>query len=271
MLRRELMQRIDLLVAAHENAVFTTDEFATQIGYFLTAENLSEVLGRLPQKLVATVKDGIGRFYSEITDSEFLRPERSPFESVDIFDRYYRNVAEMLLESNSNKRRGILSVACLPSFEVEWAVRLLGSEKNGYSLALNVAETKIWNSSHTPQIVVKRADAAIPAEHASLVIHAWQSMLLRVRHCPTGSAGLDGVTYHFGCHGPGAGWMAGKTWSPDEISAPGKLVALSQLLYQYVEASEQLRGEMLSKIRDAALWFKGISNSSTQIDAKPTS
>jgi hypothetical protein len=65
---------------------------------------------------------------------------------------------------------------------------------------------------------------------------------------------MDGETYHFACGANNVGWMAGKTWSPDPDTAPGRLVALCHLLYDYVELGE-IQSDLLQKFHDAAEWF----------------
>ena len=189
--------------------------------------------------------------------NECLRPEDSPIVGMN-FDEYYRKVAAALLEPDVPTRRGLLSVICLPSFEVEWAARLLGSEKKGYALARSIAETQIWSRATVP-VAVRRVEVPLAEELGVLLCEVWRKMLLRVRHPEHSGIGKDGVTYHFAAWAPGVGFMAGNTWSPGSQTAPGKLVALSQLLYQYVENTDTGRRELIGEILQAAAWFRGLA------------
>lgn len=259
MLSTEIADRLDRLLAAREIGIFTNDEFATRLGSLLTSENLGAVLARLPPDIVVAVKEGIAQDDRRAADVESLCPETSPFDCVDVFGNYYRNVASALLEPGKHNRRGLLSVVCLPSFEVEWAIRLLGSEKEGFSITRSVAETMIWSRQGLTPVAVMQVESPLPAELAASVCEAWRNMLRLVRYPQSSAAGLDGVTYHFACFEPGMGWMAGTTWSPEDRTAPGRLVALSQLLFQYVEQGAKERSRLAVEIRQAADWLRGFA------------
>lgn len=248
--------RLERLLAGREKGLFSDDEFADHLGNLITADNLAELLERLPPNLLPIVKRGIAFDNQRAVDTEYLQPEKSPFDWMPLFGSYYQNVAALLFESDTPQRRGLLSIVCLPSFEVEWALRLLGSDRAGYSLALSIAEKQIWSSQAGTPVQVRRIEARLTAELAVSICAAWRKMLLRTRHATSGMIGLDGVTYHFACHGAGVGWMAGKTWSPDSQTAPGRLVALSHLLYRYVEVSEEERTGLARDVQDAADWFQ---------------
>jgi hypothetical protein len=259
MLSPKIEGRLNRLLAMRDKGVFTDEEFAARLGDLLTTDNIGTLLERCPPDLIGVVKKAIALDNRRAADNECLQPEASPLDWLDIFDRYYRNVAELLLEPGKPRRQGLISVVCLPSFEVEWALRLIGSEEKGYSLALSVAEAQIWPSRGTSPIAVKRRESPLAADLAVAVCEAWRKMLLRVRHPERGTGHLDGVTYHFACHGPGFNWMAGKTWSPEPQTAPGKLVALGHLLYQYVERDEPERSVLANEIRQAADWFRDLA------------
>ena len=53
--------------------------------------------------------------------------------------------------------------------------------------------------------------------------------------------------------------LAGKTWSPDSATTPGRLVALSHQLRGYVRAVEAERAALLSQIRDTLFWFESLA------------
>lgn len=59
-------------------------------------------------------------------------------------------------------------------------------------------------------------------------------MLLGTRYADDDILGMDGVTYHFSMD-LGRETMAGKTWSPDPESKPGKLVKISDLMVDFAK------------------------------------
>jgi hypothetical protein len=262
MLSPEISRRLGRLVASHKTGLFTDEEFAIQLGglgSFVTTENINTLLSQLPVELHGTVKRGISLDNQQAADDECLRPEDSPLDPLCNFGEYYRKVTETLLESDESERRSILSVICLPSFQVEWAVRLLGSERSGYLLSLSVAETQIWCHSATTPVAVNCLEVPLSRELAALMGVVWRKMLLCVRHPQSCRLGKDGVTYHFACHDLGVGFMAGKTWSPNRQTAPGRLVAFSHLLYRYVEQDEAERTRLADEIQQAAEWFRRLA------------
>lgn len=258
MLSPEIANRLDRLLAFHTEGIFTEDEFAEHLGHLVTADNAGAVVERLPAQLLAAVKRGVRLDNERAAGNESLHPEDSPLDSA-IFGKYYRKVAEALLEPDVPKRRAVISVVCLPSFDAEWALRLLGAEKRGYTLALSMAERQIWSSQLTESVGVKRMEIALTAEWGALLSEVWRKMLLRVRHPESNGCGLDGVTYHFACRGAEVGFMAGKTWSPRSETAPGKLVALCHLLFRYVVENDMERRKLVGEIDQAAAWFKILS------------
>jgi hypothetical protein len=259
MLNPEIARRVDRLLAAYAKGVFTEDELAENLGLLVTADNLSALADRLSPELLVALKRGIDHDNRRVADNECLHPPASPFDWVTVSGEYYRNIAAALLEPDAPKRRGLLSVVCLPSFEAEWALRLLGADNKGYALALSVAEKQIWSSRTTAPVAVKQMEVPLTAELGALLCEVWRKMLLRVRHSQSVGIGLDGVTYHFACHGPGVGLMAGETWSPDSQTAPGKLVALSHLLYRYVEETDAGRSGLIGEIQQAVDWFRVLA------------
>jgi hypothetical protein len=52
--------------------------------------------------------------------------------------------------------------------------------------------------------------------------------------------------------------MSGKVWSPDPHTAPGHLVTLSHLLYQFVELGGADKPELLDEIDQTMEFFKRL-------------
>jgi hypothetical protein len=257
MLSREIERRLERLLAVHQQGIITEDELASQLGTLASGGSIDSLLERLPTDLVGIAKRGIALDNQEAADHEFLRPEASPFDAIAKSDHYYRHVAAALLEPGDDEHPVLLSVVCLPSFDPEWALRLLDKE-SGYSLILNRAETQIYGSLWDPQpaaVAIRREQAILSQALAAELRVAWRKMLRRVRHAERAVFGADGETYHFTCWERGMGCMAGRTWSPEPETAPGRLVALSHLLSRYVVADDEQRTGLSDEIRQSVEWF----------------
>jgi hypothetical protein len=258
MLNPEIARRVDRLIKAQKIGVFSATEFGSRLGELVTADNLGEVLERIPPDLLEAFKESIVQDNKRVADDECLYPEESPFHQPPHIAQYYLKVGALLLENEKINRGVILSVTCMPSFEVEWALRLVESRKGNYSLLLATANEKIWQKAGTSPIPVLSSKAILLPELAELVCEVWRKMLQRTRHPSIGRFGLDGVSYHFFYHGPGVGRMAGRTWSPEGQTGPGKLVALSEMLRRYVLSGKKERPAIEQELRPALEWFREL-------------
>jgi hypothetical protein len=255
-MREDSQRRLDQLLSAYKNGIFNEAELATQFGYLAETADIGDLLNRTPSELHDGIKAGIAAGNRQAADDERLLPEDSPFDQTDEpFGSYYRNVANILLAGQQFKRYSLASVVCLPSFEVEWAIVLFGSRDDEYCLSLTVADAKIWSSQAPSSVTANRRETLFPFDLAKKVCEVWQWMLRRVRHSECGSVGLDGVNYHFASYGR-FGQMAGKVWSPDPDTLPGRLVRLSHLLYRYVELGTSDSTDLLSEISQMIDSFK---------------
>jgi hypothetical protein len=77
---------------------------------------------------------------------------------------------------------------------------------------------------------------------------------------------LDGENYHFALSDPETGQMAGRTWSPDEGSGPGKLVALACGLRQYVLAREAEQESIVRQVRQQLVELGPLAEAGTTAD-----
>jgi hypothetical protein len=238
-------------VLAHRDKGYITDvEFAAKLGNILSAEEVASTLACLPADLSVEIKRQVIRCTS---DNERLQPEDSPFDRR--FGDYYRDVSSMCEKRDSDERI-LLSVFCLPSFQAEWGLQLSRSKKSEYALTLTVAKAPIRS---TKAVGASQRNAPLSSEVAELVHRAWQVMLSHVRYPAIPRFGLDGVNYHFSCCGPIGGRMAGRTWSPDAHTAPGRLVRLSQLLFRYTDEELTEGTSLVDEIHQAASWFQEMS------------
>jgi hypothetical protein len=256
MLSPRVKSQLDRLLTAQQQGMFTAAEFGMQAGILVSAENIGEVLEYVPQALHDPLKEGIAYDNQRAADEEILHPEKSPFHLPPVINQYYLDVGRLLLESVKPKRgKWRLSVVCLPSFEEEWAIQLFESRQSIYKMVLAVAERKIWGTWNASPSAIRCSETDLPGELAQGICETWNKMLSRVRHPRTPRLGLDGVRYHFAL-----GQKAGQTWSPDDNTAPGRLVNLCHLLYEFVEGVVGgQQQELLEKIQVAIAWFRELN------------
>jgi hypothetical protein len=183
---------------------------------------------------------------------------------------YKLMIAESLLESTKREVQSVApvweqeetaSLLCLPSFEPEWALSVVGDRKARFWVVVAEAEKNIWYSmavseemSNSPY--VKTHWTEVTAELGAAVCDTWNGALCQTHYAQEPFCGCDGVTYHFAYVRKGKqSEMAGQTWSPDENTVPGKLVALSYALKEYAEdvANQDV---FRNVIKDHLEWFR---------------
>ena len=201
-----------------------------------------------------------------------LEPEDSPFspphgESLKMYEVL---VARALLEraelesrlvATGRKDKEIASLVCLPSSRPEWALWVVGTRETGFSLLLNEYEVSIWlllrsGQGPLPTQVVKR-QRPMAKDLAAKICEIWKKALSQTRYPeqPRGF-GLDGESYHFGYWKVRAHPMAGRTWSPEETTVPGKLVALGRVLKDYVQDTAESDQQIIGRIAKHIAWFE---------------
>ena len=242
---------VEQLVEFETRGIQGFETSARFLGEIVTPENYDAVAQIVPATWKERLDECIAAHSRQVLDNECLEPEDSPFDLGEMLIKYYRDVAAALFVSPSQPSSHYrLSAICLPSFDVEWAVRLLWPKRNDPSLVLTIAERKIWltESAENTPVTVHRAPLA--TDIARQLEEIWDRMLCRTRFPERSGMGLDGVTYHFSNVA-----MAGKKWSPGPEIAPGRLVALSHRLRDYCEAEEKRRPVFLAEIDNLATGF----------------
>jgi hypothetical protein len=205
--------------------------------------------------------------------SPYLEPEESPFSSPRMagLRAYEVKVATSLLGAAeceteslavSWQREETASLVCLPAFAPEWALWLVGARKAGFWVLLIEADKNIWYSTrndsgmlHSPS-VTKRHNK-LPMELGTAICDIWSRVLSQTRYSKESQiAACDGIEYHFAYSRRSIGSMAGKAWSPGETTAPGKLVALSNNLREYVQDGEHPNLQIVRRIEDQIAGLK---------------
>jgi len=196
-----------------------------------------------------------------------LEPENSPFEARGEWRicAYEVAVARALLEPMQFECRGnhcdeIACIACLPSFQPEWAVWVAGNRKTGFSVLLNEAEANIWYSAQLadegppPASKVKLYTCPLPSDRAIAICDIWKGILSQIKHPEKPRLGCDGVYYHFSYWRPPSSSLAGKIWLPGKKTVPGRLAALGHALGSYAQ-DEPNRDVFMTVIEDHLAWF----------------
>jgi len=168
--------------------------------------------------------------------SNFLLPEESPFATGPVIARYYQRVALALLPEH--RTHTLVVALCLPSFDSEWAVRLHGTHRRGYTITVSWVGTQLWGTEDTSRMpsVIRQA-VEVTSDFANGMVEAFAKMLRTVANMNRSPIGLDGVSYHFVGRHPEYGLLCGRTWSPDPSTTVGQFVAAIDKLRKYVCAN----------------------------------
>ena len=158
------------------------------------------------------------------------------------------------------------SLVCVPTFEPEWALLVVGERKAAFWVLFVEAQKSLWYSTNNwysakgdpeipspPPVEIHRNE--LNPSLAGAVCDIWSRVLLQTRYPQEPLDGCDGVTYHFAYSGKGKLAMAGKTWSPEEETVPGKLVGLSHALRDYAKDAAN-QDVFLTVIEDHLEWFQ---------------
>jgi len=199
-----------------------------------------------------------------------LEPEDSPFAPGPIGIKYYevfvaRNLLKPIeFEARSvacgERRKEIASLVCLPSFDPEWALWVVGERETAFSVLLTEAEHSIWLSLHGPEVLavvpVTKRQRELATDLGGAICDIWRTVLSQTRY-PHGepTLGVDGTNYHFAYRRVRLS-MTGKVWSPQGMTVPARLAALGRVLKDYVQDSAQSDLSIVQKIEEHIDWFR---------------
>ncbi len=250
MLSPTVLRELTRLLESDQQGDICEQECRGHLGRLVTEENAKEVLEAPAVEAIPWLEEAIKE---AAVDAECLCPEESPFQERPIRAAYHLRVADVLLAPSAGRSRAYKTqVVCLPAFDVEWAVRVCGSAKIGFTAILTKPDKQIWCHPEPQAVQVRTTQRPLDTSLAESLFAIWRRVLFRTRHPSQSRGGRDGVSYHFVYSGAWSVDLAGWTWSPPSGTIPGKLVALSHVLRDFLEASEeveeQLRGELNSWI-----------------------
>jgi hypothetical protein len=199
---------------------------------------------------------------------DHLEPEAGNLNTPDYAWDYSKRLRDVLLKDAASYH--LARMVCLPSFETEWVVTVVREDgkdlddPHTYFVEYVGAESKLFRSKDSDDIKVKKARAGLDPDTAEFLNTTWRRLLRRTRYPKDPGLGLgtDGVSYHFsryvplidrGRNDPHAGWEQGQTWSPDEDSLCGELVAIGEGLKAFALARPEDRQKLGSVIRDRTI------------------
>lgn len=194
---------------------------------------------------------------------DHLEPEEGTLNQPEWRWDYARKLREVLLKDAGNYH--LARMICLPSFEPEWVVTVVREEPKDidgphtYYVECVIAGRKLFRRKDSRGVDVKKARAPLDGETAESLNQVWRRMLRTTRYPKEPRLGADGTNYHFsrflplfdrGRPDPLGGWEQGKTWSPDEESPCGGIVAIGEQLKAYAQARPEDRDMIRREIRD---------------------
>lgn len=241
MLTPRLRKQLDEMNCYFQDGVLVPDEIAClRLASLVTPENARDVLDALPPGAVAGLREGLLALAERRAARDHLYPE-GPCHAESEPGTQRASLSEFLLRP-LEQRRSIAHVVVLPSFEPQWAIRLMGPEQHRrnpepnsrYSVVLTQAQHEI-HGGHDPlttpiELVERRAEDRL-GDHLQAI---WDRALSGVRYPHRASLGHDGEFYHFGY-----GSMGGNTWSPQPGTIPGMLVEVTYDLRRWIRAADQ--------------------------------
>jgi hypothetical protein len=205
-----------------------------------------------------------------------LQPSEGFFSWVGPPDAYHLAVRKALIGEHPYRS---CELVVLPSFHAEWVVYIVRAdlvrpEQSPATIVFKRFKVPLWNEMMTAicdprsvklctvtpaaeeaalaRIVSKldRAAASLTTETFALLESVWWTMLGRARYPTQEMMGLDGTQY-FAAHWKAQeGFRSGETWSPDESSLSGGLVALAEQMATYAQSpSRQGELDLASKAR----------------------
>ena len=190
---------------------------------------------------------------------EHLEPETSQFEGPG---RHDYDAALIATFKDAYSKDSVLRAIVSPSFFSDSAIALKKRRSN-YILHGLTSKKSVWYSAHEDEegtkfepVDITECEQSIDTSLGQQLTKVWETMLLATRYQRKDFIGLDGVTYHFSMS---ASWgrLAGKAWSPEPDTLPGKLVEVTDAMVVYCKSGET---DALKKLRVlASQLFKHLS------------
>jgi hypothetical protein len=196
----------------------------------------------------------------EFGEPDHLVPDRSVYAEPFLMD-YALMVSELL----PPEKMEVMRVLVFPSFQPEYAISIQKPGKK-YRLEVRQPAKSYWGykslefmksgstttlkdgefrkdqegisnlekeySISPSDMEINRCSKPLSEAMATDILSILERELFRVKHPEKDSGGLDGSKYHYSMR-KGLRTLAGQTWSPSNNLPTGKLVGISNSLYEY--------------------------------------
>lgn len=226
--------------------------------------------------------------------SENLEPEESQFSS-EFLGGYTHLVLSYL--SSAYEDDVIVRLIGLPSFSPEYLLGIKEVEGK-YSIFYESPKMQLWGYQMMPMMEqgsvkvmneegefvkdeegLKELESQYPKDPLDIprvscnkniektlandIIFVWREMVYETKYPREPNMGLDGETYHFSAKMWGNVNYAGKVWSPPSDSKTGKLVAISELMYEYcLKGNRKTKKSLAVRVKELHKALKSTKKSS---------
>lgn len=92
---------------------------------------------------------------------DHLEPNDSPIESLSLLNAYLHTVGVTLKPKVDRKAKAVITIVCLPSFEVEWMLVLECSRSGHYTAYASTADQEIWPLEESKSITPIKSEAPV--------------------------------------------------------------------------------------------------------------
>lgn len=180
--------------------------------------------------------------------SELLPPEEMEVARVLVFPSFDPEYAISIQKTNE---KYILEVR--QPLKSYWGYKSIEFMKSGSTKIIKDGQSKIDDEgiarlekeypSSPRDLPVNRCSVLLKSSIATDILKIFERELFRVKNPEKDSGGLDGTTYHYSMK-KGLRTLSGQTWSPSSELPTGKLVSITDSLYESC-----FNGESLDKIK----------------------
>lgn len=161
--------------------------------------------------------------------SDHLTPHDNPLATIPLIASYHAHLAEILTPKYPRKSIVHATIYCLPSFEPEWSIHIVGHSSSHLTAMALTAKKNHWMEDISTDDDVERTEIDIPLIQGERLIRVLGFLLSETRFSQSPVDGLDGVRYYFS-----SGHMSGMTWSPPDNSRMDRLCKLADSLHDYL-------------------------------------
>lgn len=183
-----------------------------------------------------------------------LQPETGYLASYPFSHDYLTAIRDILVREAAQSPAMMVT---LPSFSSESVVFLESKDGKTYVVSA-IATSQIWSAKERSTVGVRQKRRLLDENIAREICEVFALATSQSRYPKVAQHGLDGVTFHFSASIPGAGVRTGQTWSPDEKTPCGQLVALGVSLHGYARG-EIPASQLLTEASELARILKSNS------------